>query len=253
MQQFFSTELAPCPYLPERAERRLVTSLDRADADERHERLMQVGFRRAQRFAYRPACPGCRACVPVRIPVARFALSRGWRRILRRNADLVARQRPLLATEEQFALFSRYLAARHAEGGMSAMSWADYRAMVDDSPVAGLMAEWRRADGSLIAVSLTDRSASGLSGVYKFFDPDEGRRSLGSLIVLWHIQRARELQLPYVYLGYWIAGSAKMAYKARFRPLEQLTAYGWEAMEGVPGPTADEPAAFRSKEEASVA
>ena len=246
MQQFFSTELAPCPYLPGRAERRLVTSLDRADANDRHERLMQVGFRRAQRFAYRPACPGCRACVPVRIPVARFAMSRGWRRILRRNTDLSARERPLLASEEQFALFSRYLAGRHAEGGMAAMSWADYRAMVDDSPVAGLVAEWRRADGSLIAVSLTDRCASGLSGVYKFFDPDEGRRSLGSLIVLWHIQRARELQLPFVYLGYWIAGSTKMAYKARFRPLEQLTADGWQAMP-------DEPAACRSKEEASAA
>jgi leucyl-tRNA---protein transferase len=234
MQQFFSTELAPCPYLPGRLERRLVTSLDRADADHRHEQLMQAGFRRAQRLAYRPACPGCRACVPVRVPVARFALSRGWRRILRRNADLVAHERPLLATEEQFALFSRYLTGRHAEGGMAAMAWPDYRAMIDDSPVAGLVAEWRRPDGSLIAVSLTDRCASGLSGVYKFFDPDEARRSLGSLIVLWHIARARELQLPFVYLGYWIAGSAKMAYKARFRPLEQLTADGWQAMPDEP-------------------
>lgn len=253
MQQFFSTELAPCPYLPGRAERRLVTSLDRADADHRHERLMQTGFRRAQRFAYRPACPGCRACVPVRIPVARFSLSRGWRRILRRNADLVACERPLLATEEQFALFSRYLAGRHAEGGMSAMSWADYRAMIDDSPVAGLVAEWRRADGSLIAVSLTDRCASGLSGVYKFFDPDEGRRSLGSLIVLWHVARARELQLPFVYLGYWIAGSAKMAYKARFQPLEQLTPDGWQAMPDEPGLAAAEPAASSKKDEVSAA
>jgi arginyl-tRNA--protein-N-Asp/Glu arginylyltransferase len=246
MQQFFSTELAPCPYLPERAERRLVTSLERTDADDRHERLMQVGFRRAQRFAYRPACPGCRACVPVRIPVARFVISRGWRRILRRNADLAACERPLVATEEQFALFGRYLAGRHAEGGMSAMSWADYRAMVDDSPVAGLVAEWRRADGSLIAVSLTDRCASGLSGVYKFFDPDEGRRSLGSLIVLWHVERARALQLPFVYLGYWIAGSAKMAYKARFRPLEQLTADGWQAMPDEPATAAAPAAAERS-------
>jgi leucyl-tRNA---protein transferase len=253
MQQFFSTELAPCPYLPGRAERRLVTSLDRADADHRHERLMQTGFRRAQRFAYRPACPGCRACVPVRIPVARFSLSRGWRRILRRNADLVACERPLLATEEQFALFSRYLAGRHAEGGMAAMSWADYRAMIDDSPVAGLVAEWRRADGSLIAVSLTDRCASGLSGVYKFFDPDEGRRSLGSLIVLWHVERARALGLPYVYLGYWIAGSAKMAYKARFRPLEQLTPDGWQALPEAPPLAPAEAAASRSEDEVSAA
>jgi arginyl-tRNA--protein-N-Asp/Glu arginylyltransferase len=245
MHLFFSTELAPCPYLPNRAERRLVTSLDRSDADDRHERLMQTGFRRAQRFAYRPACPGCRACVPVRIPVARFAMTRGWRRILRRNADLSACERPLVATEEQFELFTRYLLGRHAEGGMSAMSWTDYRAMIDDSPVAGLVAEWRRPDGSLIAVSLTDRCASGLSGVYKFFDPAEGRRSLGSLIVLWHVQRARELRLPYVYLGYWVAGSAKMAYKARFRPLEQLTVEGWLPMPCEPDAATAEPAASR--------
>jgi leucyl-tRNA---protein transferase len=253
MQQFFSTELAPCPYLPDRVERRLVTSLDRADADERHERLMQVGFRRAQRFAYRPACPGCRACVPVRIPVARFTFGRGWRRILRRNADLVARERPLLATQEQFALFSRYLAGRHAEGGMAAMSWADYRAMIDDSPVAGLVAEWRRTDGSLIAVSLTDRCASGLSGVYKFFDPDETRRSLGSLIVLWHVERARELGLPFVYLGYWIAGSAKMEYKARFQPLERLTPDGWRPMLAEPDDAAAESPASRRKDRVTAA
>lgn len=230
MKLFFSTELAPCPYLPGRSERRLVTALDRPDADRRHEQLMQTGFRRAQRFVYRPACPGCRACVPVRIPVERFVMTRSWRRILRHNADLAATERRLAATEEQFALFTRYLAGRHAKGGMSAMSWADYRAMVNDSPVAGLMAEWRRDDGSLIAVTLTDKCESGLSGVYKFFDPDEARRSLGSLIVLWHVQRALELQLPYVYLGYWIAGSAKMAYKARFQPLEQLTDDGWRPL-----------------------
>jgi arginyl-tRNA--protein-N-Asp/Glu arginylyltransferase len=248
MQLFFSTELAPCPYLPGRSERRLVTSLDRHDPDARHEQLMQVGFRRAQRFAYRTACPGCNACVPVRIPVARFVMTRGWRRILRHNVDLVGCERPLVATGEQFELFTRYLAGRHADGGMSAMSWADYRAMVNDSPVSGLVAEWRRTDGSLIAVSLTDRCASGLSGVYKFFDPDEGRRSLGSLIVLWHIERARALQLPYVYLGYWVAGSSKMAYKSRFRPLERLTIDGWQPMPPEPAaaPTAARPAASES-------
>ena len=253
MDLFFSTELTPCPYLSDRAERRLVTALDRSDADDRHEQLMQVGFRRTQRFAYRPACPGCRACMPVRIPIARFATTRGWRRILRRNADLSACERPLVATEEQFALFSRYLAGRHAEGGMAAMSWADYRAMVDDSPVAGFVAEWRRPDGSLIAVSLTDRCASGLSGVYKFFDPAENRRSLGSLIVLWHVQRAQELGLPYVYLGYWVAGSPKMAYKARFQPLEQLTLDGWQPMQGELAIAAAEPAASRHGHQVSVA
>jgi arginyl-tRNA--protein-N-Asp/Glu arginylyltransferase len=117
---------------------------------------------------------------------------------------------------------------------MAEMTWAEFRAMIDDSPVDTRVIEWRRSDRSLIAASLTDRSRSGFSGVYKFFDPDDARRSLGSLIILWHVQRAAQLGLPYVYLGYWIAGSPKMAYKARFQPLEQLTPGGWRPMAAEP-------------------
>jgi arginyl-tRNA--protein-N-Asp/Glu arginylyltransferase len=244
---FFSTELAPCPYLAGRQERRLVTLLDGAAADLRHDQLMRAGFRRSQGLAYRPACPGCQACVPVRILVAQFRLGPAWRKILRRNGDLVVHETRAGATEEQFALFRRYLAGRHAEGGMAEMTWSDYRSMVSDTPVRSLVVEWRRPDGSLIAVSLTDRCASGLSGVYKFFDPDETRRSLGSQIILWHVARARELGLPYVYLGYWIAASPKMAYKARFRPLERLTPEGWRpfapAVAPEPAPARPLPAA----------
>ncbi|MGH6943881.1 MAG: arginyltransferase [Geminicoccaceae bacterium] len=230
MNLFFSTELAPCPYLEGRRERRLVTVLEGSAADRRHDQLMLAGFRRSQGLAYRPVCPGCQACVPVRIPVAAFRLTRPWRRILRRNADLAAAERRAVATKEQFALFRRYLAGRHAESGMAVMEWDDYRVMIDDSPVDSLLIEWRRADGSLIAASLTDRCASGLSGVYKFFEPEEPHRSLGTQIILWHVQRAREIGLPYVYLGYWIAGSPKMAYKARFHPLEHLTPAGWRPL-----------------------
>ena len=232
MKLFFSTELAPCPYLAARLERRLVTLLDGPDPDALHERLMQAGFRRSQGLAYRPACPGCTACVPVRIPVERFRLTRAWRRIWRRNADLIAAERRPIATPEQFALFQRYLESRHGASGMATMTWADFRAMIDDSPVDSRLVEWRRPDRSLIAASLTDQSASGLSGVYKFFDPEENQRSLGSLVILWHVERARALGLPYVYLGYWIAGSPKMAYKARFQPLEQLTIDGWQPLPG---------------------
>jgi leucyl-tRNA---protein transferase len=232
MKLFFATELAPCPYLPGRHERRLVTMLVGSEPERLYDRLMQAGFRRSQALAYRPACPGCVACVPVRIPVDRFRETRTWRRIWRHNADLVAAERQPAATREQFALFERYLAGRHGESGMASMSWADFRAMIDDSPVDSWLIEWRRADGSLIAASLTDRSASGLSGVYKFFDPAESRRSLGSLVILWHVRRAAELRLPYVYLGYWIAGSPKMAYKVRFQPLERLTADGWRPLPG---------------------
>jgi arginyl-tRNA--protein-N-Asp/Glu arginylyltransferase len=230
MKLFFSTELAPCPYLAGRLERRLVTLLDGPDPDGLHDRLMAAGFRRSQAVAYRPACPGCSACVPVRIPVDRFRLTRSWRRIWRQNADLVAVERRPVGTREQFALFQRYLESRHGESGMATMTWTDFRAMIEDSPVDSRLVEWRRPDDSLIAASLTDRTRGGLSGVYKFFDPDESRRSLGSLIILWHVERARELGLPHVYLGYWIADSPKMAYKARFQPLEQLTPQGWQPL-----------------------
>lgn len=230
MNLYFSTDLAACPYLKNRLERRLVVSLEDNGAVANDDRLVLAGFRRSQNYAYRPTCPGCNACVPIRIPVERFVMTRSWRRTLRQNADLKAEEKPAKATEEQFALFERYLNSRHADGGMASMGWNEYRVMVEDSPGNSRIVEWRRTDQSLAGVSLTDRFRSGLSGVYKYFDPDEAKRSLGTLIILWHVQHAHELGLPYVYLGYWIAGSPKMDYKARFRPLEHLTANGWQPM-----------------------
>lgn len=230
MNLYFSTDLATCPYLDNRLERRLVVSLEDHGTDDSHDRLVLAGFRRSQNFAYRPACPGCNACVPIRIPVEQFVITRSWRRTLKQNQDLQAAEKPAKATEEQFTLFQRYLASRHADGGMASMGWNEYRSMVEDSPKNSQIMEWRRPDESLIGVSITDRFKSGLSGVYKFFDPDEGKRSLGTQIILWHIQHAAELGLPYVYLGYWIADSPKMDYKARFRPLEHFTALGWQPM-----------------------
>ena len=218
MNLYFSTDLATCPYLEHRLERRLVVSLDEESDGGSLDRLVLAGFRRSQNYAYRPTCPGCNACVPVRIPVERFLMTRTWRRTLKRNADLLVSERPSKATGEQFILFQHYLKSRHADGGMASMGWNEYQAMVEDSPKNSEVVEWRCPDGALAGVSLTDRFQSGLSGVYKFFDPDLARRSLGTQIILWHVQRARELDLPYVYLGYWIAGSPKMAYKARFRP-----------------------------------
>jgi leucyl-tRNA---protein transferase len=239
---YFATELAPCPYLEGRLERRLVTAIAGVDADARHGRLMAAGFRRSQRFAYRPVCPGCSACVPVRIPVAHFVMSRAWRRILRANADLEAALRPPVATPEQFALFQRYLASRHGDGGMSEMSFSDYQAMVGETSVGTCLIEWRCPARRLMAVSLTDRAPGALSGVYKFFEPETPRRSLGTMIILWHVEHAARLGLAYVYLGYWIAQSPKMAYKARFQPLERLGPLGWEPLEAAPPPMAPEAA-----------
>ena len=237
MNLYFSTDLAPCPYLENRLERRLVVSLENHAGAESLDRLVLAGFRRSQTYAYRPTCPGCNACVPIRIPVEQFVMSRSWKRTLRQNVDLKVSEKSSKATEEQFALFERYLSCRHADGGMASMGWNEYQAMVEDSPSNSQIVEWRRADETLVGVSITDRFPSGLSGVYKFFDPGEAKRSLGTLIILWHVQRASELGLPYVYLGYWIAGSPKMDYKARFRPLEHFTSLGWQPM---PEPEAEE-------------
>ncbi|MGF1561874.1 MAG: arginyltransferase [Geminicoccaceae bacterium] len=227
MRFYYSTELMPCPYLTGRHERRLVAFLDAEDVDSQHDRLSRAGFRRSQNMAYRPVCPGCGACVSVRVRVRAFQPSRGFRKIMRRNVDLRAIERPLTATGEQYELFRRYLAHRHNDGEMSQMGWNEYRAMVEHNPTRAHIVEFRQND-DLVAVCLTDRLHSGLSGVYQFFAPEQTGRSLGTYAILWHIQRTRELNLPYFYLGYWIAESRKMAYKARFRPIEALTAEGWK-------------------------
>jgi len=224
---FFGTLPQPCPYLPGRRECKAVTELDGAEAIALHDRLTRAGFRRSHGVVYRPTCVGCDACVPVRVPVADFRPGRSLRRTWRRNADLVARETPPRATNEQYTLFARYQRSRHADGGMAAMTETDYRAMVEETPVRTMMIEFRDGDGRLVAASLTDRLDDGLSGVYKFFDPDQAGRGAGTHIVLWHIARVRELGLAHVYLGYWIAECRKMAYKTRFRPIEAFGPDGW--------------------------
>lgn len=239
LRKFYATDLTPCPYLPGRSERRLVTLIEAEAADDGLDLFTETGFRRSQRFLYRPACPGCSACVPVRIVVAGFRPGRTFRRILQRNAMLVASERPPVATDEQYELFHRYLAARHGDGGMVRMSRADYGDMVEQAAGGTRIVEFREPDGTLTGVSLTDFMRGGLSGVYKFFEPNDPGRSLGTYMILWHIDRARELGLPHVYLGYWIAGSRKMTYKARFSPLERLEGWTWKpfASEADSGPS----------------
>jgi arginyl-tRNA--protein-N-Asp/Glu arginylyltransferase len=227
---FLLTREAPCPYLPGRRERKLVTELTGPDAAESYDLLSRAGFRRSHAVAYRPACQGCQACVPVRVPVASFVPGRSLRRVARRNANLTVALRPARATTEQFALFGRYLARRHGDGEMAGMGFADYRSMVEDTPIDSGVIELRDPDGNLVGCCLLDRSADALSAVYSFFDPDLAADSLGSYIVLRLIEEAKRRGLPYVYLGYWIAASRKMAYKIRFRPLEAFGSDGWARM-----------------------
>ena len=229
LRHFFATPPTPCPYLPNRLERKVVTLLAGDDPCRLHEALSQAGFRRSPDLAYRPACDDCNECVPVRIPFDQFTPSRSLRRVLARNAGVTGTE---LAEwkRDHCALFRRYLATRHAGGGMADMDFADYRAMIEDSPVDTHLIEFRHPDRSLFGICLTDRMGDGLSLVYSFFDPDLERRSPGSYIVLWHVERARQLTQGYVYLGYWIGESRKMAYKTRFQPLEALGAEGWRPL-----------------------
>jgi arginyl-tRNA--protein-N-Asp/Glu arginylyltransferase len=228
--QFFLTPGGPCPYLPGRVERKVFARLAGNLAQPLSEALTHSGFRRSQSIAYRPACDGCNACVSVRVVADQFDASRNLRRNLKRNDDLLRKEVAAEATREQFALLRTYLDSRHPGGGMSDMGLFDYVAMVEETPVETHIVEYRAADGTLMAAALTDRLKDGLSMVYSFYHPGEESRSLGTFMILDHIRRARALNLPYVYLGYWVQGSEKMDYKIRFSPLEALTPNGWETL-----------------------
>jgi arginine-tRNA-protein transferase len=229
-QFFYTTAPLPCPYLPGRTERKIVTELSGTEAEALHERLSRAGFRRSHNIAYAPVCPGCQACVPIRVVSEDFTPDRTQRRILRANQDLTVSEMPARATAEQFTLFQRYQKNRHADGDMAAMGYYDYRAMIEDTPISTGLLEFRDAQDRLLGACLTDWLADGLSAVYSFFDTDQDKRSLGTFAVLWLIGRARSLGLPYVYLGYWVPESRKMAYKARFRPSEILMSGAWHRL-----------------------
>ena len=225
--RFFLTGPSPCPYLPDRFERKVFAHLPMSDGALVNDSLTQVGFRRSQNIAYRPACEACDACTSVRIPVASFQPSRSQRRVLKANATLNRTLVEAEATPEQFDLLQRYLNSRHPGGGMTDMGWLDYVAMVEDTAVRTHLIEYRAADGKLVACVLTDLLSDGLSMVYSFFDPDLPRLGLGQYVILDHLRQAAAVRLEYVYLGYWVQGSPKMDYKARFRPLEVLRPEGW--------------------------
>lgn len=228
---FFGTRELPCPYLAGQMERKVVTNLSGANAPELYERLSRAGFRRSHGLAYRPACHGCRACIPVRIAASSFVANRSLRRVARANADLAIASVGALGTVEQYRLFLRYQRSRHGGGDMAAMSFNDYRSMVEETPVETRVIEFRDQDGTLIAVMLADHMADSYSAVYSFFDPDAHKRSLGTFMILWLIEQATAERLPHVYLGYWIEDSRKMAYKTRFRPLERLGPDGWTVID----------------------
>lgn len=230
--QFFITAPSPCPYLPGRLERKVFTHLVGPDARHMNSNLSQTGFRRSQNIAYRPACDGCGACSSTRVPVKSFNWTKGFRRILRQNEDVTSIVKPAKATSELYSLFRTYIDDRHSEGGMAEMSVLDFSAMVDDTLVDSRIVEYRtptayEPQGELIAAVLVDVLGDGVSLIYSFYDPAMAKRSLGSFVILDMIRRAERMGLPYVYLGFYVAGSPKMTYKGRFMPQERLTPDGW--------------------------
>lgn len=232
--RFFVTSPSPCPYLPGKSERKVFTELRGENADELNEALGRIGFRRSQTVAYRPSCLDCQACVSVRVVAQEFRPSSSQKRLIKANRDLVATDCRPWATEEQFELLQKYLSVRHPGGGMTHMEETDFADMVEHTPVTSTVVEYREPTedgrpGRLVGACLTDVQADGLSMIYSFYDPDHAERSgLGTYIILDHMRLAAERGLPYVYLGYWVAGSDRMQYKVRFRPLERLTRSGWE-------------------------
>ncbi|KTF69520.1 arginyltransferase [Sphingomonas sp. HT-1] len=235
--RFFVTSPSACPYIPGRQERKIFTELSGHNAGELNDALSRIGFRRSQSVAYRPSCAGCSACVSVRVVAEGFRPNATQRKLLKRYDDLEVTACKPWATEEQYALLKRYLDARHPGGGMAAMDENDYADMVEQSPVTSYVIEYREPSvdgvpGRLVGACITDQQADGLSMIYSFFATEEdGRPGMGTFIIMDHIRRARAAGLPYVYLGYWVKGSARMAYKTRYRPIEMLGPNGWVLLE----------------------
>lgn len=250
--EFYLTRPQPCPYLPDRQERKLFTHLIADKSQAQFDFLHSDGFRRSQTIAYRPHCENCAACISVRIRVEDFSLTKSQKRVWRSNQDLISTRSDTNSGAEQYALFKAYVETRHGDGGMADMSLFDYQAMIEDSVVDSFLTEYRLpyrepatsslasvADLSdqpmfqnvrrtnLIGVSLCDRLSDGISLVYSFFDPLLEPRSMGTYMILETIDYARALELPYVYLGYWVKGSPKMDYKVRFLPQDHLMHGEW--------------------------
>lgn len=226
----YATGTHECPYLDNRVARTAFVDPDAPMSGGIYGNLLQQGFRRSGPYVYRPACPGCGACQSLRIPVEAFRPTRGQRRCWRRNSDLVVTTHEPRLSEDEFQLYRRYIGARHAGGSMDNPD--------RDSYLHFLAAEWADTlfhafflDGQLAAVAVSDRLADSLSAVYTFFDPDLARRSLGTYAILWQIEEARRLGFDYLHLGYWVAGSQKMAYKADFTPHEIRVGSHWLRVE----------------------
>ena len=235
--KFFVTNPSPCPYLPGKVERKVFTELNGRNAGELNEALGRIGFRRSQSVAYRPSCVDCNACVSVRVMADRFTPNATQRKLIRRHADLEVSACKPWTTVDVFSLVRRYLSHSVPGCGMGEMDEHDFADMVEQTPVRTYVIEYREPSvdgrpGKLVGACLSDQQGDGLSMIYSFYDVGEGaRKGLGTYIILDHITRAARSGLAYVYLGYWVEGSDRMAYKAAFKPMERLGREGWRRMD----------------------
>ena len=230
--QFYVTAPQVCPYLPDRIERKLFTSIQGDDAQLLNDSLSKQGFRRSQNILYRPSCNECSACLSARIDVKKFTPSKSQKKVIRKNKILTRKVISPWATEEQYDLFQKYLHHRHANGGMADMDVFEFAAMIEESSIETRVIEYHN-ENLLESVCLTDFMIDGLSMVYSFFDPDKSKQSLGTFMILDHIELALELDVPYIYLCYWVPGSSKMDYKVDFNGVEIFQNNIWQPLSEV--------------------